>query len=72
MLKAKGFFMLADGTKSSDYDPQLHKKKKVKSGTPLVQDSPSPQPLGKRQSDGSIKKGAIASTSRKGSSAAAK
>jgi hypothetical protein len=48
MFKAKGYFMLADGTKSSDYDPQLTKKKKSKSGAPLLQDQPSPSQLGKR------------------------
>ncbi len=71
MFNSKGYFMLSDGTKSSDYDPQLDKKKKSKSGISPVQEPPSPNLLGKRQSDGSLKKGAIAS-SRKASSATAK
>ena len=72
MFNAKGYFMLSDGTKSTDYDLQLDKKKKSKSGISPLQEAPSPSVLGKRQSEGAAKKGAIASASRKVSSAAAK
>ena len=57
MFKSEGYFMLADGTKSTDYDLQ-ELKRKVKSG--VVKDLPSPadasMALGKRNSDGTAVK----------------
>jgi hypothetical protein len=84
MFKSEGYFMLADGTKSTDYDLQ-ELKRKVKSG--VVKDLPSPadasMALGKRNSDGTAvknkpeeatarKQQSSANKQRKPSSAAAK
>ena len=53
MLMSDGYFLLGDGTKSTDRDPE-HYKRKVKSG--VVKDLPSPAAAtmaeGKRRSDG--------------------
>ena len=53
MLKSDGYFLLGDGTKSTDRDPESYKRK-VKSG--VVKDLPSPAAAnmaeGKRRSDG--------------------
>ena len=72
MLKSEGYFLLADGTKSTDYDPESYKRK-VKSG--VVKDLPSPAATtmaeGKRRSDGtSVKNPPDAAGSRKPSSGA--
>ena len=84
MFKSEGYFMLADGTKSTDYDLQ-ERKRKVKSG--VVKDLLSPadasMALGKRNSDGTAvknkpeeatarKQQSSANKQRKPSSAAAK
>ena len=70
MLKSEGFFLLGDGTKSTDYDPESYKRK-VKSG--VVKDLPSPAAAtmaeGKRRSDGtSVKNPPEGAGSRKPSS----
>ena len=53
MLQSEGYFLLGDGTKSSDRDPESYKRK-IKSG--VVKDLPSPAAAtmaeGKRRSDG--------------------
>jgi hypothetical protein len=57
MLNSEGYFLLGDGTKSTDYDPESYKRK-IKSG--VVKDLPSPAAAtmaeGKRHSDGTAVK----------------
>lgn len=70
MLNTEGYFLLGDGTKSTDYDPESYKRK-VKSG--VVKDLPSPAATtmadGKRRSDGTAVKNPDEPGSRKPSSA---
>ena len=57
MLNTQGYFLLGDGTKSTDYDPESYKRK-IKSG--VVKDLPNPAATtmaeGKRRSDGTAAK----------------
>jgi len=70
MLNTEGYFLLGDGTKSTDYDPESYKRK-VKSG--VVKDLPSPAATtmadGKRRSDGTAVKNPDEPGSRQPSSA---